>query len=425
MRKTMILSGLLVMAGTVHAGESLAPESLLPLHENRDAYAPGAACGKDVYLVAWQSGRIGEGDLTKGLPCIGDIVGCRVDKTGKALDAKPFVICGATDMQERPKAAFAPSTGSGPGGVFLVVWQDLRNGKDWDVYAARVSPDGKALDPDGILVSGGAHNQALPRVAWDGKAFQVVWQDFRSGQVYEIYGARVSPEGKVLDPEGVLLVATDRKPWQRYAPSIASRGDGTSFVLWLGNILIGQGNLGGSVFVSDGKVVKPGAFVNKDTRKHGPAHANAPTAAAAGAKTQLAAWTTYAPVGRGNAASESNAAIFDADGQKTKAFFLAGTKTNIRNPEAAWDGSAFVAAWHEFVQEKRGLAPSDVIFAARITEAGERAGAVHRLSGTFASPASMAAVASDGAGTTLIAYERHPSKADVPIKIGFRMLSAR
>jgi hypothetical protein len=418
MRNTMILAGLLVLAGAARAGESLSPEALLPVHEGRDAYAPGAAHGKDVYLLVWQSGRIGEGDLTKGLPCIGDIVGCRADKSGKPIDAEPFVISGAKDMQERPKVAFGKD-------IFLVVWQDLRNGKDWDVYAARISPEGKVLDPDGIPVAAGPHNQALPRVAWDGKAFQVVWQDFRSGKSYEVYGARVSAEGRVLDAEGVLLVAADRVHWQRYAPSAASRGDGTSFVLWLGNCVIGQGDLGGSVFVKDGKVVKPGAFVNKDTRKHGPAHATAPTAAAAGPKACLAAWTTYAPVGRGNAADESNAAVFDAEGQRSKALFLAGKKTNIRDPEVAWDGAAFVAAWHEFVQEKRELAPSDVIFAARITEAGEPAGEVHRLSGTSASPASMAAVASDGAGTTLVAYEKHPDKPEVPIKIGYRLLTAR
>jgi hypothetical protein len=32
-------------------------------------------------------------------------------------------------------------------------------------------------------------------------------------------------------------------------------------------------------------------------------------------------------------------------------------------------------------------------------------------------------VASDGSGTTLVAYERHPERADVPIAVGFRMLA--
>src|SRR5690606_6538615 len=118
---------------------------------------PHAAHGKNAFLVVWQSGRTAPGDLTQGLKFHGDIVGIRVGKNGKPLDAKPLVICQAADLQQEPRVAYG-------NGVFLVIWQDLRNGKDWDVYAARVSDDGKVLDPDGILISGGAHNQALPRV---------------------------------------------------------------------------------------------------------------------------------------------------------------------------------------------------------------------------------------------------------------------
>ena len=41
------------------------------------------------------------------------------------------------------------------------------------------------------------------------------------------------------------------------------------------------------------------------------------------------------------------------------------------------------------------------------------------------SPAAEPAAASDGAGSTLVAYEKHPEKGDVPIKIGFRMLTVK
>jgi hypothetical protein len=47
------------------------------------------------------------------------------------------------------------------------------------------------------------------------------------------------------------------------------------------------------------------------------------------------------------------------------------------------------------------------------------------LAGSLTSPAHEAAVASDGAGTTMIAYEKHPEKADVPIKIGVRVLTSK
>ncbi|MCX7806769.1 MAG: hypothetical protein N3A38_16520, partial [Planctomycetota bacterium] len=129
MRHAMIRIGLLMAFGySARAGETLSPEKVLPLHEDRDAYTPCAAKVGDAYIVAWQSGRLAPGDLREGFRFKGDIVGCRVDKSGNVLDAAPFAICEAGDLQERPRAAAGRD-------VALVVWHDLRNGKDWDVYA--------------------------------------------------------------------------------------------------------------------------------------------------------------------------------------------------------------------------------------------------------------------------------------------------
>ncbi len=408
----------LVLARAVSAAESLGPEALLPAHDERDAYTPAAAFGNNVFLVAWQSGRMGEGDMTKGLLPIADLAACRVDKSGKPLDEKPFIICGAKDLQEQPQIA------SGQG-IFLVVWQDLRNEKDWDVYAARVSPDGKVLDPDGILVAGGAHNQALPRLAWDGKAFWVVWQDFRSGGYYEVYGGRVSAEGKALDGQGVLLASGAKADHHCYNPATASAGAGKSFVLWVlkgDSVVYYKTPDSCGLFVADGK--PSGETLSYKEKGHGPGGNANPVALAAGPEGYLAAWRTDYTAGRGGSPAGSTAAVFDADGKRTKSLFLAGGQHRIDAPEVCWDGSAFVAAWQES-GAGRGQCPFDKVLAARISPAGEPAGAVHAVSGDLKSPAREAAVASDGAGTTLIAYEKHPETADVPIRIGFRMLSAK
>jgi len=153
--------------------------------------------GSKTWLVAWREGCIADGEA--------DIFCARVSADGKALDPAGILVAGAKDRQEWPAVA---SDGKG----FLVVWEDFRNGKDWDVYAARVSVDGKVLDPDGILIAGGAHNQCHPVVAFTGGNYFVAWQAFRGegvpgdpGTGYVLYGARVSPEGKVLDGKGVLL----------------------------------------------------------------------------------------------------------------------------------------------------------------------------------------------------------------------------
>jgi hypothetical protein len=100
-----------------------------------------------------------------------DVLAARVDSSGRVLDRSPIVVCNAGASQERPQVAFS-------GGRFLVVWHDLRNGRDWDVYAARVNPDGKVLEPNGFVVAGGPRNQASPVVTPTRDGFLAVWQHY-------------------------------------------------------------------------------------------------------------------------------------------------------------------------------------------------------------------------------------------------------
>lgn len=416
---TTVLVGMMIAAATAVAADTISEESLLSSHENRDAYTPAVAYGKDTYLIVWQSGRFGEGDLRKGFEGlgIGDIVGCRIDKSGKPLDAKPFVICGAKDLQEHPKVVFG-------NGVFLVVWHDLRGGKDWDVYAARVTPDGKVLDADGLLVAGGANNQACPRVTFDGKDFVVVWQDFRSNSLYESYGARVSSDGKVLDAQGVLI-QSGKGGWGYHCelPAAASPGGGRSLLLWLGQTCFsgaGAPTAGTAIF-ADGKPTPAATFKEKD---HGPGTAASPACLAAGKTAFLAVWRTDSTGGRGNAPNASSAMVLDTDGKLVKRLHVAGG-SRIQAPDAAWDGTSFVAAWHQTMMAKANANPYQGVFVARVSEAGEPVGAAQSISGTFASPAAEPGVASDGAGATAIVYEKHPEKGDVPIRIGFRLLGSK
>lgn len=412
------------------AGETPGPEAFLPSVGDKDAYTPAAAFGKDVFLVVWRSGHLVPGDLREqGLKFEAQMVGCRMDKSGKPLDAKPFVVSSAADLRERPRLAFG-------GDVFLAVWQDLRNAKDWDVYAARITPEGKVLDPDGILVGGGTYNQALPDVAWDGKAFQAVWMDFRSGTRYEIYGARVSAEGKVLDPAPIQIASGKLKGESLKNPCVAvsPSAGGRSFLYWTGAHLFIQGcPFASCQFLADGKASGATTFVERNSEKP-PAgkHPTFPVFLAAGLEEYLLIWTTNSRAGRGMPYFASNAILFDAAGKFKKTLSVSGTPGSIghfppliRNPQAAWDGKGFVVVYDQYAggrtKERVNL---ETVCAARVTAGGEAAPKIP-ISGEGNSPAIKPCVASDGAGTSLIAYEKHPDKGDVPIKIGFRMLTAK
>jgi len=402
---TSIVLALALAACAARAGESLSPAAELPTHENEDSYRPCAAFGEDVYLVAWQSDRRKKGDL----------VACRVDKSGKVLDAKPFVLCEAEMDQERPRVAFG-------GGVFLVVWQDIRNKCDYDTYAARVDADGKVLDKDGFLVSGGKQNQCNPRVAFDGISFVVVWEDFRSDR-YEVRGARVSPGGKVLDANGITIAS--HKWMHRLNPDVASDGKGRSLVLWLGHLVHGKGDMSGGVFLKGGK--PDGEFKITGSRK--PQTGNMPgnranfIAVTAGPKGYCAAWKN-GPGQRGGSSNKANATVFDPSGKQGEMIFAPASQY-IYNPDVVWDGSAYVAAWRVqdgYERSRRRHGNYDHVRAGRISSDGKPLGEGLAVAGEYKAPAACAAVASDGKSTTLIAYEQHPKTGDVPIKIGFRLL---
>ncbi len=195
---------------------------------------PACAWGKAVYLVAWSDGSRQLEKPTADIYC------ARLDAgTGKSLDPQGIRVCSAVDLQEWPAVAF-------DGSNFLVVWQDLRSGKDYDVYAARVGEDGKVLDPEGFPVARRPANQARPAVGFASGHALVAWMDAREYPAYGLYAARVTPDGKVMDPDGVAIdvedpakIAKARPPetswlgdrhywWgglsSRFQPAVASNG---------------------------------------------------------------------------------------------------------------------------------------------------------------------------------------------------------
>ena len=123
----------------------------------------------------------------------------RVDARGEVLDRTPIPVATLNGAQQRPAV-------SSDGENFLVVWQDFRNGNDWDVYGARVSAQGEVLDRDGRLLAGGEHNQCLPDVVYGAGSYYVAWLDMRHFPEYRVFGARVSAAGKPLDRNGVQLL---------------------------------------------------------------------------------------------------------------------------------------------------------------------------------------------------------------------------
>ncbi|MEO0090132.1 MAG: T9SS type A sorting domain-containing protein [candidate division WOR-3 bacterium] len=192
-------------------GRILDPEGIGICNTENYQISPAIAFDGTNYLIVWTDYRNGEAD----------IYGTRITPQGVVLDTNGIPISTAEIDQISPSLAF-------DGNNYLVVWRDFRSG--WsDIYGARVTPQGIILDPDGIPISTAINEQYDPNVAFDGNNYLVVWDDNRNGENFDIYGARVTPNGIVLDPEGIPISTAEYEQWY---PKIAFDGN-NYFIVWM------------------------------------------------------------------------------------------------------------------------------------------------------------------------------------------------
>ena len=165
------------------------------------------------YLVVWEDIASAESH----------IYGKRVSSDGILIDSNPIVLSNS-DEGRRPSIAVSNGTDH------LVVWMDFRSQLTTysEIYGSRINLDGNVLDPSGILISRYINPQNTPAVAFDGTNYLIVWQDYRNVTTtgYDIYGARVAPNGSILDPSGFAICTAIKHQWQ---PSVAF--DGTNYLV--------------------------------------------------------------------------------------------------------------------------------------------------------------------------------------------------
>jgi hypothetical protein len=266
------------------------------------AYFPGppavASSGPD-FLVAWSDNR-------NGIVAGADIYGTRVKGNGAVMDPTGFVISVANGFQGFPAiagnnegylAVWVDGRAFNPGGGYalygakisrsgespiaefkitdtsandspavaatadgyLVVWDDYRNSSNGvyrsSIYGARVSNAGLLLDTLGFPISTEAGAAGQPAVAASGDNYLAVWSDGRdvtnTANVWHIHGARISPSGQVLDPNGIRVSVA---PGNQVNPAVAGNAQGW-LAVWenLGKFFTPVTIFGGRVH-SDGRV---------------------------------------------------------------------------------------------------------------------------------------------------------------------------
>jgi hypothetical protein len=183
-------------------------------------YSPAIASdGNGGAIITWRDGRGAGNDY--------DIYAQRVDASG-AIQWAPggLAICAAAGLQGDQAIV-----SDGAGGA-VITWADARGGLETDVYAQRVNPSGTALwAAGGVAVSAAAGRQESPSLAPDGSGgATVVWQDKRNGSDFDIYAQRVDGSGDALWTEGGVALCSF--VGDQVGPQITSSTGSDGVVSW-------------------------------------------------------------------------------------------------------------------------------------------------------------------------------------------------
>jgi len=215
------------------SGTVLDPNGFRISPSGDQAYGGRLSCNGATCLLAWG---------------FGPIFGVRVRADGTVLDPQSIVISPGRDEYR--------SSVAGDGTDWLVVWEDYRNWSSayQDVYGARVSGSGVVLDPTGIRIDDDPWAQMTPDIVWEGTNYLAVWADGRRwGDV--IFGARITSSGVVVDPDGIQIGWNNS--WSQLQPVVAA-GAKNALVPWTDRRLGGHAeDIFGARVTSSGGVLDP------------------------------------------------------------------------------------------------------------------------------------------------------------------------
>lgn len=176
-------------------------------------------------IIVWQENH--------GGASLKDVAAQHVLASGIVDPAWPVngrAICSAVNQQQDPKLV-----SDGAGGA-IVVWEDLRSGSSFDLYAQHLLASG-VVDPawpvDGRAIAVAAGDQFAPVITTDGAGGAIIaWRDHRNGVDDDVFVQRVTIAGNaVFAANGINL--TSGQPGNQNSASICPDGIGGAAVAWV------------------------------------------------------------------------------------------------------------------------------------------------------------------------------------------------
>ena len=169
-------------------------------------------------IIVWEDTRSGQYDLYAQ----------RVNSAGSLRwAADGILICSVESIKVFPEIV-----SDGAGGA-IVLWQDLRNGSNFDLYAQRIDSTGTLRwASQGVAVCTAANNQSsVDLVASSDGGIIAAWEDYRALDITsDIYTQKVNKDGVVQwNGNGVRISSS---PGYELNPAIASDNFGGAYVVW-------------------------------------------------------------------------------------------------------------------------------------------------------------------------------------------------
>jgi len=289
---------------------------------------PAIAYDGTNFFVVWHDFR----DSATNGP---DIYGARVTPDGTVLDPAGIPISTFANADPSPGAQYVPSVAF-DGTNYLVVWTAHRDpDPDYEVYAARVTPDGTVLDPGGIQITSGASPLRMPSIVFDGTNYLVVWRTAGS----QIRAVRVSTSGANLDSPTGFFIGNGFYPYVAF--------DGTNYMVAWHNWGNGLDIFGAQVS-QDGTVLDPGVFTISDANED-----QDHVSIAFGGTNYLVVWGDFR---RGNqyngttygARVSTGGTVLDSPSFKIADYSLSGAASGTGSAAVVFDGTNYFVIWNEY-----------------------------------------------------------------------------
>ncbi len=138
--------------------------------------------GVNGVIITWQDSVSGNWD----------IYAQRINSGGSKLwSAGGVAVCTAADDQKNPRIEMNTL------GEAMIVWQDKRNGLDYDIYAQKLNTNGIIQwAVNGVAVCSATDTQNNPKIESDGLDGVIIgWADKRNGNDYNVHAQRLNGSG--------------------------------------------------------------------------------------------------------------------------------------------------------------------------------------------------------------------------------------